>query len=266
LEESVTLKTEIFPDLCGTVTPSENDLKKSAGYALRNWFARKRRYYLEGVDHFYAQTTFQKKLLVEDGIGDEKISVIPNMVEKADHLSSAVDGDFVAYAGRISPEKGVETLVQSAGFCPRISFKIAGDYKKMPDLVSIAMPELEFLGHLEKKKLGKFYSDCRIFVMPSIWYEGFPSVVIEAMLHGKPVICSRIGGLPEIVEDGKTGLLFEPGNTVDLAEKIKYLYSRPELCRTMGAAGREKVLTAYSPKMYYKRLMRVYERALGASL
>ena len=81
-------------------------------------------------------------------------------------------------------------------------------------------------------------------------------------MQGKPVIASRIGGIPEIVDDGVTGLLFEPGNADDLAEKIRYLWERPELCRQMGRAGREKVMWEYTPQRYYERLMAVYERAI----
>ena len=86
--------------------------------------------------------------------------------------------------------------------------------------------------------------------------------LVEAMLRGKPVICSRIGGLPEIVEDGKTGLLFEPGNAKDLAEKIRYLWDRPELCHQMGEEGQKKALREYSTGKYCERLMQVYHKAI----
>jgi glycosyltransferase involved in cell wall biosynthesis len=99
-------------------------------------------------------------------------------------------------------------------------------------------------------------------VLPSICYEGFPTILVEAMLRGKPVICSRIGGLSEIVEDGVTGLLFEPGNPNELVKKIRYLWDRPNLCRRMGRAGREKVLHQYSPQKSYERLMATYEKAM----
>ena len=102
-----------------------------------------------------------------------------------------------------------------------------------------------------------------MIVLPSVCYETFGLCLAEAGVQGKPVICSRIGGLPEIVDDGATGLLFEPGNAEDLAEKIRYLWDRPDLCRKMGQAGREKALREYSPEKYYKRLMSVYEKAIS---
>ena len=104
-----------------------------------------------------------------------------------------------------------------------------------------------------------------MFVMPSTCYDGFPSVIIEAMLRGKPVICSRIGGMPEIVDDGVTGLLFDPGDSKDLAAKIERLWTSPDLCIEMGRAGREKAVREYSPVRYYERLMNTYSRALKAN-
>jgi glycosyltransferase involved in cell wall biosynthesis len=99
-------------------------------------------------------------------------------------------------------------------------------------------------------------------VVPSSWYEGFPNVILEAMRSKKPVICSNIGGLPEIVDNGETGLLFEAGNSEDLADKILYLWDRPQLCKQMGEAGYSKLLREYTPSRYYERLWQVYQRAL----
>lgn len=242
----------------------EGSLFKSFGYATRNWFARKMRFYLDNVTLYYAQTNFQKRYLVDEGFAGDKISVIPNMVDGDAVRKESPLGDYVAYVGRVSPEKGASTFVEASDKCGNITFKLAGEYKRMPGLVSCATGNVEFLGYLNKEALAKVYKGCRIFVMPSICYEGFPGVLIEAMLHARPVICSRIGGIPEIVEDGVTGLLFAAGNADDLAEKIQHLWERPGLCRKMGKAGREKVLREYSPLKYYERLMAVYGNAICA--
>jgi len=169
---------------------------------------------------------------------------------------------YIGYVGRISPEKGLETLIKSARSCSDIQFKAAGSYDRIPHLPEEAPENFEFCGHLDKKQLSEFYMSSCIIVLCSICYEGFPSVLMEAAVHETPVVCSRIGGLPEIVDDGTTGLLFEPGNSDDLAEKIQYLWDRPDLRRKMGRAGREKALREYSPEKYYERLMAVYEKAI----
>ncbi|MBW2647985.1 MAG: glycosyltransferase family 4 protein [Deltaproteobacteria bacterium] len=146
-----------------------------------------------------------------------------------------------------------------------ILYKAAGSYELMPDLVKKAPVNFEFLGQVSGNKIEEFYKNSRFIVLCSICFEGFPMVLVEAMLRGLPVICSRIGGLPEIVEDGETGLLFEPGDTEELAGKIRFLWERPELCRKMGKAGREKVIKEFSPEKYYQRLMAVYNKALDNS-
>ena len=238
----------------------ERSLFKSLGYAVRNYYARVSRLYLDNVTVFYAQTEFQKQVLVKNGFDPERVSVIPNMVEVADE--SQTIGEYVGFVGRISPEKGVADLLSAAKQLNDIDFKVAGSYDSMEELTDAAPSNFEFCGHIGRDAISSFYDNARVSVMCSIWYEGFPGSIIEAMMQGKPIIASRIGGIPEIVDDGVTGLLFEPGNAKDLAEKIRYLWERPELCRQMGRAGREKVLREYTARRYYERLIAVFKRAI----
>ena len=240
----------------------EGSLPKSLGYALRNFVARTRRLYRDNVTLYYAQTEFQKKKLVAGGFPASRIEVIPNMVDTSNPPRETQVGHYVAFAGRGSPEKGVATLLQAARKCADLPFRLAGDFWRMPEVEKLKPDNVELLGHLNGPRLEEFFRDCRLLVLPSTWYEGFPGVVIEAMLHGKPVVCSRLGGLPEIVDDEVNGLLFEPGNAADLAAKIDRLWSRPDLCTEMGRAGRAKVLREYSPARYYERLRQAYRRAL----
>ncbi len=240
----------------------EQNRFKSLGYCLRNYIARTRRYFLDNVTIYYAQTEFQRRRLIQEGFPADKVYVVPNMVTSNQVEVGRNLGQYVCFVGRISPEKDISTLMEAAKICPDIQFKIAGAYDRLPQLLEQAPENFELCGYLEGEQLKGFYADSRIFVLCSICYEGFPSVLLEAMLHGKPVICSRIGGLTEIVDDGVTGFLFEPGNADDLTQKIRYLWDRPELCHRMGQAARRKVLQEYSPQKYYKRLMSVYSKAI----
>ena len=235
---------------------------KSVGYALRNWVARKWRLFLDNVTLYAALTEFQRQRLIAAGFPRDRIQVIPNMAApiKADPETGL--GHYVGYVGRISPEKGLPLLMAAARNCLDVVFKAAGTYERMPNLPQQAPANFEFLGHLNAEALAEFYRACRIVVLPSTWFEGFPMVLAEAMLRGKPIVCSRIGGLPEIVDDGVTGLLFEPGNVEELAEKVRCLWDSPDLCRQMGEAGRQKALREYSPDRYYERLMALYQRAI----
>ncbi|MBN1391368.1 MAG: glycosyltransferase family 4 protein [Sedimentisphaerales bacterium] len=240
----------------------ENSFFKSLGYFLRNWFARYMRFYKDNVIMYCCLTEFQKQKLINEGFDAERIAVIPNMVAGSNIEPSDEIGDYVGFVGRVSPEKGIDTLVKAAEILPEIRFKLAGDYDGLPKLVKNAPDNCEFLGPVKQENIFDFYKGTRFVVLPSVCYEGFPMVLVEAMLSAKPVIASKIGGIPEIVEDGKTGLLFEPGNSKELSDKICYLWARPELCRKMGKAGREKALREYSPERYHQRLMHVYKKAM----
>jgi glycosyltransferase involved in cell wall biosynthesis len=104
-----------------------------------------------------------------------------------------------------------------------------------------------------------------MLVVPSVCFEQFPMVVLEAMGRALPVIGSRIGGLPEIIEEDRTGNLFEPGNPEDLVGKVRRLWENPQLCRQMGIAGRKKVMREYTEDAYFHNLMAVYQAAIQRS-
>ena len=190
------------------------------------------------------------------------MAVVPNMVPTRVRSGEGSPGDYVGFAGRVSPEKGISVLISAARKCPDIRFLVAGSYDRMPDVLKTAPDNCLFVGHLCFADLMRFYASSRMVVVPSLWYEAFGLCAAEAQAHGKAVICSRIGALPEIVDCGVTGLLFKAGDADDLAERIRYLWDRPELCRQMGEAGRARVLSNYSPEKYYERIMDVYRRAI----
>jgi glycosyltransferase involved in cell wall biosynthesis len=239
----------------------ERSLLKSLGYAFRNYMARKFRFYKDNVTEYIALTEFQRSKLISAGFPAPSISVIPNMAEHAIE-PSVTAGSFIGFVGRISPEKDVTTLIEAARICEDITFKAAGNHDRMPELLRTSPRNFSFLGHLSGHELSEFIANCKIIVLSSRCYEGFPMVLVDAMLAGKPVICSRIGGLSEIVEDGITGLLFEPGNETDLAAKVSLLWNNLELCLEMGKAGRDKALAEYSSTRYYQRLIKVYGKAI----
>lgn len=241
----------------------ESNLLKSFGYALRNFIARKWKFFLDNITIYICLTEFQKQRFIQEGFPKDKIIVIPHMIDKISSEILTNHGEYVGYIGRISPEKGLPTLIEASRICKDIQFKAAGSYDQNPQMKAEAPQNFNFYGHLQNDFLDKFYLNSRFIVLCSICYEAFGLVVLEAMIRGKAVICSRLGGLPEIVDDGITGLLFEPGNAKDLSEKIRYLWERPDLCKKMGEAGKEKALQLYSPEKYYESLMTVYKNAIG---
>ena len=235
---------------------------ESLGYALRSAVARKWRLFLDNVTLYTTPSEFVKGRLADAGFPAERIVVVPNMISAPGSAVDPSSNTYVAYVGRIVPEKGIETLLTSARMTG-LEVHLAGDYSQMPALRENAPPNVTFSGLLGRSEVRQFYQDARFLVFPSLWYETFGLVTAEAMSCGLPVIASNIGAVPEVVEDGVTGLLFEAGNAADLAAKMRFLWDHPGLCREMGQAGREKVIREYSEDVYYDRLMHVYRRAVG---
>jgi glycosyltransferase involved in cell wall biosynthesis len=238
------------------------NLLESTAYALRNMAARKFWLFRNNVTLFIAPSQYVKSRLVNCCSNENQVVVLPNMVSLPTSFPDHSLGEYVGYVGRISPEKGIGTLLQAAALNPSLPVYIAGDYSSMPGLLMEAPENVRFLGPLERSELEAFYRNARFLVIPSLCYETFGLVAAEAMGHGIPVISSRLGGLPEIVEDEVTGFLFEPGNAEDLASKIKLLWENSDLRRQMGQAGLEKALQEYGAEVYYQRLMTIYQRAI----
>lgn len=238
---------------------------ESLAYSLHSTVARKLRLYHDNVSIFVALTQFAKRSLIAAGFADERIAVLPNMVSIPDSPTDPSNGEYIAYVGRMGSEKGVDTLLAAASRLPELCVQLAGEGAAIGELVTKASRNVSFVGRLDRARIAAFYRKARFVVVPSKGFEMCPLVISEAMAHGLPIIASRIGGLPEMVEDGFTGFLFEPGNSQDLASKMKLLWESPDLCREMGRAGREKAIQEYSEDVYYKRLMILYRKALATS-
>jgi glycosyltransferase involved in cell wall biosynthesis len=242
----------------------ESSIFKSTGYALRNFWARKNKYYIDCVDIFLCLTEFQKNKLISNGFSSDKCRVIPNFYDK-EILETGNDipgGNYVAFAGRISPEKGIPLLLEAALILPNIPFQLAGEIRNgyanelnIPNNVTLR-------GMLNSDELSNFYRNAYCLVLPSICYEGFPMVFPEAMAHKLPIIAPNMAGYPEIAVDNNNGLLFEPSNVESLSNTIVKLWNDGELSLKLGVNGFEKVKKKYSAPVYTKLLENVYSQIL----
>ncbi|MFA6240245.1 MAG: glycosyltransferase [Candidatus Hydrogenedentales bacterium] len=231
------------------------NILESVAYAARSGVANLFRLYKNNVSLFIAPSHFVRDQLVAAGFPEERFVVIANTVASVDEPVDPCKGTYIAYAGRIAPEKGVDTLLEAARLTG-LPVHIAGGEmsETIPDTVCVR-------GHLNPRELARYYRGARFVVVPSRWCEVFGLVAAEAMMHGLPVIAARSGALSELVEDGETGLVFEPGNARDLAVKMAALWNSPMLCGTLGAQGRKKAQELYTPDAHYRRLMSAYRSA-----
>ncbi len=234
---------------------------KSLGYALRGYFARVTRRILDQVNMFIVQTGFQRQKFIGQGIPAERLGIVPGIMQKMQPAEEWSLGKYVTYIGRVSPEKGIEDFIECARLLPEIPFMVAGAYDGMPGIRESAPANVVWQGFLKGDALRQAYLEARMVVVPSRCYEGFPNVIVQGMQMERPIVAANIGAPATIIRESVNGLLFEPGNTAELATLVKELYDNPEKSRVYGQTGREDAERLYSRETVYNALSEIYDKA-----
>lgn len=220
------------------------------------------------VNHFIACTEFSKSKFTQAGFSEDRISVKPNFIIDPRASTDLRNRDdwksrepFALFVGRLSSEKGLRTLFKAwTTLDIHNCLKVAGCgplEAEMPEQANIVG-----LGFQEQVNVRSLMDQALFLVVPSEWFEGFPMVIVEAFAHGLPVLASKLGSMGEIIEDGITGLFFEPGDARDLALKACWLLERPEECRRMGRNARNRYVEKFSPEVNYAQLLSIYMQVL----
>ena len=245
---------------------SNNSWARSLVNTVEMYFHYSMRYY-QSVDKFIAVSAFYREKMIEFGFSENQVVHIPNCVDATSFSFSSDDLGYGLYFGRISEEKGLATLLHALSYCRDIPFLIVGSGPVEAHLQCLAaelkLVNVRFCGFHKGEALQKLIREASFTVIPSEWYENCPMSVLESLSTGKPVIGARIGGIPELIEEGIDGLTFESGNPHDLAEKMKLLWGNPALRKSMGLLGRNKVERDYSPEIHYERMLAVYNEVLN---
>jgi glycosyltransferase involved in cell wall biosynthesis len=215
------------------------------------------------INTYIALTEFSKSKFIEGGIPNEKLVIKPNFkaVVKNDlNLQLKPKSDFL-FVGRLSPEKGIKTLIDAINLHGN-TFKcnVAGSGSEQ--YVFEKVRGINFLGQLSTSKVNEYMQKAVALIIPSIWYETFGMVIIESFSNGLPVIASNLGAMAEIIEDGKTGLLFEPNNSEDLAEKMLWAKNNPSKMLEMGLNAKAVFESKYSDEVNYNLLMEIYKNTI----
>ncbi len=221
--------------------------------------------YKKYVDYFIAPSRFIRNIFIEHfGISPQRIIYLPIFIDSANDTLNENDDDFFLFAGRLSREKGIDTLLNAFQTNSKNKLVIAGTGPKEEDLEKYVQKHginAQFVGFQDYGGIQNLIKKCRAVIIPSEWYENSPNIVLEAYVHGKPVIGSRIGGIPELIEDNKTGFLFEAGNAEDLIEKINLITADKNSSVEMGRNARKMIKGAFSADEHYKNLIDIYRRA-----
>ena len=213
------------------------------------------------VDIVIALTAFARDRFVRAGIPAERIVVKPNGLADPGPVVEAGRGGFL-FVGRLSPEKGLSVLAAAAARAA-LRVDVVGE-GPMRDAVVAAAPWLTARGAMPSSAVQALIARADALVVPSLWYEGLPMVIVEAFAAGTPVIASRIGALAELVADGETGLLVEPGDPADLARALAHLAADPAATRRMGRAARAVYERRWSEPVTTASLLSVYDTALAS--
>jgi glycosyltransferase involved in cell wall biosynthesis len=223
----------------------------------------------KAFDAMITTSSAMKERLEAEGLGPFRI--VPNGCNDRPPRPPLSDPPEVAYAGRLSAEKGVDTLLRAfqgvLGRLPEARLRIFGDGPLKSQLQELAnglgiVDRVEFLGQLPTAEMERRLDSAWLQAVPSRWQEPFGMVAIEAMMRGTVVVASDGGGLRDIVRDHRTGLLIPTGDVEAWAAGLIRLLDDRAECEKMGAIGRQVALEEYSADRQVERMLSIYEELM----
>ncbi len=220
--------------------------------------------YRRCVDCFLAPSRFVRDKFVEHGWNPAKFEVLPHFQLVKLLARRDAESAPLLYFGRLSQEKGVGDLLHAMQRLPELKLVIAGDGPergKLRELASrLGLHNVEFAGHIQGAELDRALENCRFTVLPSHAYETLGKTILESYAHGRAVVATDLGSRRELVQEGKTGMLYETGNIEQLTAALQFLSLQPELADRMGLAGQQEVRARHRPQAHYEALIALYER------
>jgi len=226
--------------------------------------------YRKCVDCFLAPSQFVRDKFIQHGWDPARFEVLPHFQPISPETGLNPGNASVLYFGRLSPEKGVADLLRAMRALPGIRLIIAGEGPERGRLQGLALElnlsNVEFAGHLQGADLKHAIAGARFTILPSHAYETFGKTILESYAHSRAVVATDLGSRRELVQHGKTGLLYRTGDVNQLASAIRFLSSQPILAAEMGSAGREFVRQKHTPEAHYAGLMNLYVRLAEGNL
>jgi len=214
------------------------------------------------VDAYIALTEFARGKYVGAGIPADQVHV--KSIFLADPLAGKEllqAGQGAIFVGRLTAEKGVDVLLQAWRDID-YPLTIVGDGPDRARLEAMASPPVSFAGQMTKQEVLEHLQRSAFLVFPSLWYEGFPATLLEAMACGKAVVATDLGARAEVLGE-ESGLLCTAGSAQSLATAIKRLAADPHLRARLGANGRQRFLANFTPEPNYKSLLKIYTAAIS---
>jgi glycosyltransferase involved in cell wall biosynthesis len=247
---------------------SKDSLKYSVASAMEAYIHSYTDVYRKNIHTFLFASEFMATK-TEDFWGKETFQweILKNPFESRKYALTKEYKDYILYFGRLIDEKGVDILVKAMQFVPDVKLKIIGtgpDEEILIELVQkLQLKNVEFLGSKWGSELDDILKLSRFVVIPSIWNENFPYVILQSFAYGKAVIGTDRGGIPELVKDNEFGLVYPADNFEVLAEKISYLWKNSDLAVSMGESAKEYMDKNFNDKKFYVDILRIYKKVLA---
>lgn len=221
----------------------------------------------DDVDQFICTCEFSKNKLIEGGIPAEKISCVPTFIDSSKITPCFENDKYFLFLGRMAHQKGTIYAIEAMKYLKDTEYvlKITGQISDSEEDQKIwkyiqenrLENKVVFTGFKHGKELEELISRSTCIVCPAIWYENMPNTVIEAYAYGKPVVASRVGSLAEIVEDGKTGFLFEMRNSKDMADKLRKFVFEEGLSAQLGKQARALCEERYNTVKHMEEVVKI---------
>jgi len=225
-------------------------------------FINKRKDLLKNVSKFITHTEFTKYEFSKQVIPENNLVIKPNFLNSTNNkFQSISEKNNAIFASRISKEKGILTLIKAFAKID-INLDVLGDGPLFNKVKKYNINNIKLHGNLPRDKVNKFINKSKFLVLPSEWYESFPMTILEAFRGGTLVLASNIGSIKSIIKDRFNGILFEPGNTSDLIDKVKWILNNQRECDQIALNANSEFNQKYSSEVNYKQLIDVYEKAI----
>jgi glycosyltransferase involved in cell wall biosynthesis len=234
---------------CVTHTCKKSSVLASTVAALENYVHKYLNYY-SYVDYYVCPSVFLYNKFKQFNFFNEKLIQLYHgynyaEIEAVLKIQPSDVEKYIVFVGRLEKIKGAHTVLKAMQSCPQISLRIIGTGTQETELRDFAsknnLNNVSFLGKKNRHDTLQLIRDAEFLICASEWYEVLGFTVVEAMALGKPVIGSAIGAIPEMVINNYTGILFEPGNSVELAEAINSWYNNPEEIQKLGKNARNYI-------------------------
>lgn len=245
---------------------NRGSLRRSALSAVETYTSHKLGA-ISKVDHFLAVSHFLREKVISLGVPSEKVTTVHNFIDSSLYTPSYQVGSYFIYFGRLERMKGIFTLLRAMSELRDIKLLIIGDGNDKGEVERFIADEklwnVSLLGFKRGAELHDLIRGSICTIAPSEWFETFGLTLIESFALGRPVICSRMGGMPEIVSEGLDGLIFPAGNVPALTAHIRWMSDNPKTAVEMGIRGRRKVEEVFSSINHYQQVMKIYDSVIS---